>query len=83
MKYTEEQIENILRIYPSIEEMERQTELRELHSYLDQTDYVACKIAEANYFGKPIEEKYIQILQKRDEVRRRINELFTQEKNNQ
>lgn len=80
MKYTEEQIENILRIYPSIEEMERQTELRELHSYLDQTDYVACKIAEANYLEEPVEEKYIDILQKRKEVRNRINILESEVK---
>lgn len=44
-------------------------------TYLMQTDYVAAKIAECAYLGRPVEEKYNAILQKREEARQAINQL--------
>ena len=44
-------------------------------TYLMQTDYVAAKIAECAYLGRPVEEKYNAILQKREEARQAINRL--------
>ena len=46
-------------------------ELLELKSYLESTDYIACKIAE----GSATIEEYRDIIDKRKETRIRINEI--------
>lgn len=74
-KYTDEQIENILRIYPSIEEMEKQTAIREAKQYLSDTDYVVIKIQEYTLLNKPIDNDYTEILEKREQARNVLREL--------
>ena len=44
-------------------------------TYLTVTDYVAAKIAEAAYLGTEVEEKYREVLAKREEARQKLNEL--------
>ena len=41
-------------------------------TYLIVTDYVAAKIAEAAYLGTDVEEKYREVLAKREEARQQI-----------
>ena len=45
-------------------------------TFLSQTDYIASKIAEYNYLNKPIEEKYLEILNQREEARENIRQLL-------
>ena len=51
-----------------------QNEIAELKAYLEQTDYIACKIAE----GVATQEEYSEQLAQRAEARTKINELETQ-----
>ena len=74
-KYTEEQLANILKIYPSVEEMERQTAIREARQYLLDTDYVVIKIQEYTLLNKQIDNDYTEILEKREEARNVLREL--------
>lgn len=74
-KYTEEQIANILKIYPSVEEMEKQTAIREAKKYLSDTDYVIIKIQEYTLLNKGIDNDYTEILEKREEARNVLREL--------
>ena len=74
-KYTDEQIKKILEIYPSVEEMERQTAIREAKQYLLDTDYVVIKIQEYALLNKPIDNDYTEILEKREEARKVLREL--------
>lgn len=74
-KYTEEQIANILKIYPSVEEMEKQTSIREAKKYLSDTDYVIIKIQEYNLLNKGVDNDYTEILEKREEARNVLREL--------
>lgn len=74
-KYTEEQIANILKIYPSVEEMEKQTSIREAKKYLQDTDYVIIKIQEYTLLNKEIDNDYTEILEKREEARNVLREL--------
>lgn len=46
-------------------------EISQLKAYLNETDYIAAKLAE----GAATEEEYSEILKKRREARVRINEL--------
>lgn len=55
------------------EEEKKNQELQNAYSYLRQTDYVAAKLAE----GVATKEEYSEILTKRAEARKRINELNT------
>lgn len=45
-------------------------------AFLSQTDYVACKIAEAQFLGKTLDEDYTEVLQARQYARDKINELL-------
>lgn len=74
-KYTEEQIKNILSIYPSVEEMEKQIAIREAKQYLVDTDYVVIKIQEYTLLNKPIDNDYTEILEKREEARNVLRKL--------
>lgn len=75
MKYSEEQINNILKIYSSVEEMERQTAIRQAKQYLADTDYIIIKMQEYAISGEQIDNDYTEILQKREEARNVLREL--------
>ena len=75
MNYTEEQKKNILMIYPSIEEYERISKLKEAQLYLQNTDYIANKIIEYQVLGKELEQDYTETLIKREEAREIIRKL--------
>ena len=62
MKYTEEQKKNILMIYPSIEEYERISKLREAQTYLQKTDYIANKIVEYQTLTKEEKNTYKEFI---------------------
>ena len=75
MQYNEEQIQNILKIYPSVEEMERQTAIRQARQYLLDTDYVIIKMQEYALQSKEVDNNYTDVLQKREEARNVLREL--------
>lgn len=68
-KYTEEQIANILKIYPSVEEMEKRYAINNAKKYLDDTDYILIKIQEYTMLNKEIDNDYTEILQERERCR--------------
>lgn len=74
MKYTDEQIENILTVYPSVEEMERQKELQRLTEWFKYYDEKNSQYARETRYGEssvPIEE-----LDKQAEINKiRLREL--------
>lgn len=74
MEWTDEQRENILRFYNSIEEYERITAVNNAKQYLAETDYVIIKMQEYSLIGKAIDNDYSEILQKREEARQIIRE---------
>ena len=74
-KYTDEQIKNILKFYPSVEEMEKQNSIREARQYLADTDYVVIKIQEYMLLNKVIDNDYTEILNKREEARNVLREM--------
>ena len=51
------------------------TRLTYWRTYLIQTDYVAAKLAECAFLDTPVEEKYREVLTKREEARQKIREL--------
>lgn len=53
----------------------KSTELMYYQTYLSQTDYVACKLAEAVYSGQVVAEDYTAILGLRETARQMINTL--------
>lgn len=75
MKYNEEQLRNILSIYPSVEEMERQTAIRDAKKYLEDTDYIIIKIKEYEITKQIVDNDYTEILEKREEARNVLREL--------
>lgn len=68
-------------IMPELSEYKEQfgdtksTELMYYQTYLNQTDYVACKLAEAAYSGQVVAEDYTDILAQREVARQKINNL--------
>lgn len=75
MNYTDEQKENILRHYNSIEEYERITLEREARQYLKDTDYIVIKAYEYFLAGKELEKDYTEQMKKREEMRTIIRNL--------
>lgn len=75
MNYTDEQKENILRHYNSIEEYERITLEREARQYLKDTDYIIIKAYEYFLAGKELEKDYAEQMKKREEMRTIIRNL--------
>lgn len=75
MEYTKEQLRNILSIYPSVEEMERQTAIRDAKKYLEDTDYIIIKIKEYEITKQIVDNDYTEILEKREEARNVLREL--------
>ena len=74
MNYTEEQKQNILSIYSSIEEHEALKSIRDAEQYLESTDYIANKIVEYQFLGKEMDKDYTEILNKREEAREVIRQ---------
>lgn len=79
MNYTDEQKENILRHYNSIEEYERITLEREAKQYLKDTDYIVIKAYEYFLARKELEKDYTEQINKREEMRTIIRNLEKQE----
>lgn len=75
MNYTDEQKENILRHYNSIEEYERITLEREARQYLKDTDYIIIKAYEYFLAGKELEKDYAEQINKREQMRNIIRNL--------
>lgn len=75
MKYTEEQKENILRHYNSIEEYEKIKLEREARQYLKETDYIVIKAYEYFLVGKELEKNYAEQINKREQMRNIIRNL--------
>ena len=73
--YSEEQIANILKIYPSVEEMERQTAIRNARQYLKDTDYIVIKIQEYSILGRDIDNDYAEVMKKREYCREILRKL--------
>lgn len=71
-EYTEEQKNNILSIYPSIEEYERITKYKNAEEYLNNTDYTVIKAYEYSLVGKEIPSEYKEIFKLREEAREEI-----------
>mgnify|MGYP003377924789 FL=1 len=66
---------------PSIEwYLDRHGDTLETHityyqTYLGHTDYIAAKLAEAVYTGEKMADDYSEVIDRRKEARRKINEL--------
>ena len=69
MKWTEEQKEAILDHYPSIEEYERLTAIKEAKEYLANTDYIVIKAYEYAMTGEELDKDYTDIFEEREKMR--------------
>ena len=69
MEWTDEQKENILRHYNSIEEYERIFAEREAQAYLASTDYIVIKAYEYALTGQALDKDYDEVFKKREEMR--------------
>lgn len=79
MDWTEEQKENILRHYPSIEEYERIKAEREAKEYLANTDYIVIKAYEYTMTGQELDKDYTDIFNKREQARNVLREIRKEE----
>lgn len=75
MEWTDEQKENILRHYPSIEEYERIRTEREAKEYLANTDYIVIKAYEYNITGEKLDKDYTDIFKEREKMREILRNL--------
>ena len=75
MEWTDEQIENILCHYESIEEYERITAKKDAQEYLNSTDYIVVKAYEYQLTGTEIDQDYTEVFAKREEARNVIRQL--------
>ena len=75
MDWTEEQKENILRHYSSIEEYEYIETKRQAEKYLNDTDYIVIKAYEYTITGQELDKNYNEIFQKREEARNVLRQL--------
>lgn len=80
MEWTEEQKQNILNHYNSIEEYEKISKIREARQYLSDTDYVVIKMQEYSFTGQDIDNDYTEILNKREKCREILRNLIVEEK---
>lgn len=80
MEWTEEQKQNILNHYNSIEEYEKISKIREARQYLSDTDYVVIKMQEYSFTGQDIDNDYTEILNKREKCREILRNLMVEEK---
>lgn len=79
MEWTDEQKENILRHYPSIEEYERIRTEREAKEYLANTDYIVIKAYEYTMTGQELDKDYTDIFNKREQARNVLREIRKEE----
>lgn len=79
MEWTDEQKENILRHYPSIEEYERIRTEREAKEYLANTDYIVIKAYEYTMTGHELDKDYTDIFSKREQARNVLREIRKEE----
>lgn len=79
MEWTDEQKENILRHYPSIEEYERIRTEREAKEYLANTDYIVIKAYEYTMTGQELDKDYTDIFSKREQARNVLREIRKEE----
>lgn len=75
MEYTEEQKENILLHYESIEEYEKEKIRREAQEYLDKTDYIVIKAYEYFMQGEELDKDYSDIFKKRESKRKILRSI--------
>lgn len=75
MEYTEEQKENILLHYSSIEEYEKEKIRREAQEYLDKTDYIVIKAYEYFMQGEELDKDYSDIFKKRESKRKILRSI--------
>lgn len=80
MEWNEEQKQNILNHYNSIEEYEKISKIREARQYLSDTDYVVIKMQEYSFTGQDIDNDYTEILNKREKCREILRNLMVEEK---
>lgn len=75
MEYTDEQIENILLHYSSIEEYEKEKKRREAQEYLDKTDYIVIKAYEYFMQGEELDKDYSDIFKQRESKRKILRSI--------
>ena len=75
MDWTDEQKENILRHYRSIEEYEYMEAKRQAERYLAETDYIVIKAYEYAMTGAELDKDYTEIFEKREEARNVLRNL--------
>ncbi len=75
MEYKDEQKENILRHYDSIEDYEKKEAIKEAQEYLNKTDYIVIKLYEYNLTGEEIDKDYNSVFVKREKMRNILREL--------
>lgn len=80
MEWSEEQKQNILNHYSSIEEYEKISKIKEARQYLKDTDYVVIKMQEYNFTGQDIDNDYTEVLNKREKCREILRNLMVEEK---
>lgn len=80
MEWSEEQKQNILNHYNSIEEYEKISQIREARQYLKDTDYVVIKMQEYTFTGQDIDNDYREVLNKREDCREILRNLMVEEK---
>ena len=79
MEWTDEQKQNILQHYSSIEEYEKITAEREAQKYLNDTDYIVIKAYEYQITGAELDKDYTDIFNKREEARNVLREIRKEE----
>lgn len=79
MEWTNEQKENILRHYESIEEYEKIETKRQAEKYLADTDYIVIKAYEYQMTGAELDKDYTDIFNKREEARNVLREIRKEE----
>lgn len=75
MNWIEEQKQNILNHYSSIEEYERISKIQVAEQYLKDTDYVVIKMQEYALLNKEVDNNYTDLLKKREECREILRRL--------
>lgn len=75
MEYKDEQKENILRHYDSIEDYEKKEAIKQAQEYLNKTDHIVIKLYEYNLTGEEIDKDYNSVFVKREKMRNILREL--------
>lgn len=75
MEWTEEQKQNILQHYDTIEQYEKITRERQAEKYLADTDYIVIKAYEYSMTGAKLDKDYTDIFDKREEMREVLRKI--------